>query len=199
MPDPAAAPTNVLRADARRNQHRILDAARSAIEESAAGFAVDDVARRAEVGIATIYRRFAGRKGLVRAVLEQYFVDEIEPLVTASLTEPDPWTGLVRGLEATLVTVVANTQLLAAAQDAGVITADLTARYLEPLGTLLRRAQDSGAARPDLLVDDLPALVTMAVSTVRLTPDRSGAWRRYLALLLDGSRAASSSGGLPGL
>jgi AcrR family transcriptional regulator len=198
MGDPVA-PAGALRADARRNQHRILEAARSAIEDAAAGFAVEDVARRAEVGVATIYRRFAGRRGLVRAVLEQYFVDEVEPLVTASLAEPDPWRGLVRGLEATLVTVVANTQLLAAAQDAGVITADLTARYLEPLGELLRRAQEAGSARGDLVVGDLPALVTMAVATVRLMPNSPEAWRRYLALLLDGSRATPSNGDLPQL
>ena len=172
------------------------------IEDAGAGFAVDEVARRAGVGVATIYRRFAGRNGLIRAVLEQYFLDTIEPLVSAALQEPDPWQGLVTGLEATVITVAENTQLLLAARDAAVITMDLAGRFLEPLGAVLRRAQESGVARADLVVDDLPALVTMAVTTVTQLPDGPGgpvSWRRYLALLLDGSRATPSNAPLPPL
>lgn len=192
-----------LRADAQRNHRRILAAARAALEEAGAGVPLEDVARRAEVSVATVYRRFTGRQDLVRAVFEQYFTDEIEPLVHAAAAEPDPWVGLCRGLEQTVATVVENTALLQATRDAGVGPADVAGRFLEPLGEVLRRAQRAGRVRSDLRPEDLGALVVMAVAATasgaaaEATDLRDG-WRRYLALMLDGSRAAPELPALPG-
>ncbi len=192
------------RSDALRNHRLIVAAAREAIEESGASVPLEDVAKRAGVGMATIYRRFAGRDDLMRAVFEQFFTDEIEPLVTAALTEPDPWRGLVRALETAVAAVVEHEVLLQAARDAGVITVDVAAGFLEPVGELLRRAQRDGMVRADLDPADLPVLVTMAMTTVsKVSADtpghqEGGAWRRYLAIVLDGIRAGAATGELPG-
>jgi AcrR family transcriptional regulator len=61
--------TGGLRADARRNHEQVLAAAREAFVEGGAGVPLEDVARRAGVGIATLYRRFGDREGLLRAVV----------------------------------------------------------------------------------------------------------------------------------
>jgi AcrR family transcriptional regulator len=196
MPE-SSGPARTLRADARRNHERILDATRDSIAEVGPGFAVDDVAARAGVAVATLYRRFGSRRDLIRAAFERFATDEVTPLVTAAVRGPDPWQGLVDGLEATVLALAGNAPLAAAAQDAGVV-ADAV-RFMDPLGQALRRAQEGGAARPDLTPDDLPVLIAMVVTTMVQYPgpDAGRAWRRYLALLLDGSRAGPSHRLLP--
>ena len=196
-------PPKALRADAQRNHHRIVAAARAAIEEFGAAAQMDDIARRAGVAMATIYRRFAGRDDLVCAVFDQFFAAEVEPIVAGATTEPDAWHGLVQALQDTVATLVANEALLLAARDAGALTPDVVARYLRPLGPVLRRAQEDGAVRPDLTPADLPVLVSMVVTTVSaasnpfpLPGPRTG-WRRYLAVLLDGLRAGAGAAALP--
>lgn len=190
--------SRALRSDAARNHERILEAARAAIEESGASVTLDEVARRAEVGLATIYRRFSGRQDLVQAVFEQFFTREIEPLVRAARAEPDPWRGLARCLELTVATVVDNRVLLEAAWAAGVVTTDVSARFLAPLGDVLRHAQAAGAVRPDLRSEDLPGLVAMVVATVT-TGQAADGWRRFLRVVLDGIRADVLSGSTAGL
>lgn len=195
-PEPA-----VLRADARRNHERLLDATRAVIAEIGPRFGVNDVATHAGVALSTLYRRFEGRQDLVRAVFERYVTDEVEPLVRVAVDDPDPWRGLVRGLEATVVTVAENAALLEAARDAAVVTSSATAAFVRPLSPALRRAQESGAARPDLTADDLPALIAMVVTTIVALPtpggDRPPDWRRYLVVLTDGLRANETNHTLP--
>ena len=188
--------SRALRSDAVRNHERILAATRAAIEEHGAAVRLEDVAQRAGVGLATVYRRFAGRKDVVQAVFEQFFTVEIEPLVRAARADPDPWHGLVRCVEVTVATVVDNRVLLEAAWNAGIVTTDVSARFLAPLGDVLMRAQSAGAVRSDLRAEDLPALVTMVVATVT-TGQAPDGWRRFLGVVLDGIRAGGPPAPLP--
>jgi AcrR family transcriptional regulator len=179
-----------LRLDAARNQERILVAAARAFEQLGPSVSLEEVARRAGLGVATVYRRFGGRDQLVRAVFAHLFATEIEP-ATAAVTD-DPWRDLSAALEATVAAAVAHRVLLRLAHDAGAIDLDTVQVYLGHLERLLGRAREAGLVRPELEPRDMTAAVVMVLATVR--PDRpstsGGEWRRYLALLLDGMRPA---------
>src|SRR2546423_13195302 len=95
------------RADARRNAERIAHTAIAAFEETGSELRLEDVATRAGVGIATVYRLFGGREGLVRAAFETFFVGEIEPLADVARATQDPSVGLRTALAATLDTLAA--------------------------------------------------------------------------------------------
>lgn len=200
MPDPPVFDPG-LRADARHNQARILDAAYAVISELGDDFTLNDVAAYSGIGLSTVYRRFAGRQELIQAVFDRYVTEEVEPLVAASVRHPDPWQALVDGVEAVVVTAAAHATLLTLARDTALVTAASTASFTGPLGDALRRAQAAGVVRPDLLPADLPALIAMVVTTMVAVPAPPGEqpvrWRRYLALLLDGCHPDTSRPELP--
>lgn len=195
MSDTSEAPP-ALRADARHNQERILDAARAVIVERGLDFGVNDVAKRAGVGLRTIYRRFAGRDDLISAVFERYIADEVRPVVEAAVSHADPWRALADGLEATIVTVAANSALLQAARDTSLVTRARAEGFVGPLSVALKRAQAAGVARPDLEGSDFSSIIAMVVATMLTVPDletgQPARWRRYLALVLDGCRVGET-------
>ncbi|WP_285774323.1 TetR/AcrR family transcriptional regulator [Microtetraspora sp. NBRC 13810] len=176
------------RADARRNTDRIARAAIEALEESGAGVSLDEVARRAGVGIATVYRRFGDRGGLIRAAFLTYFADEVEPLALAARDADDPGQALAAALQATTETLAAHRVLLSAAKESGAFTVDIAERYLSPLGDVLAAAQRRGQIRRDLVIRDIAAVVVMAMATVQLGDPPGADRRRHLALLLAGMR-----------
>src|SRR6201994_567668 len=77
------------RADARRNYDKVIAAAREAFAEGGTATSLEEIARRAEVGIGTLYRNFPNRQALLEAV----YADEVENLCrsTADLDGMDPW------------------------------------------------------------------------------------------------------------
>ncbi|MER6950870.1 TetR/AcrR family transcriptional regulator [Nonomuraea sp. NPDC000554] len=176
------------RADALRNSDRIVRAAITALQESGTGVPLEEIARRAGVGIATVYRRFGDRDGVIRASFETYFVEEIEPLVLAARDAADPRQGLAEALAAVVETLAAHRALLAAAREAGAFTVGIAERFVGPLGDVLAAAKARGLIRDDLLVRDLAAIVVMTLATVQMSAEDSTDHRRYLALLLDGTR-----------
>src|SRR5215203_6860246 len=99
-----------LRADARRNHERLLTAARATFDEHGADASLDDIARRAGVGIGTLYRHFPTRSDLVQAV----YVDEVEALShrAGELTDLEAWEALTAWLQG-FVGYVATKQALA--------------------------------------------------------------------------------------
>src|SRR5262245_52777392 len=81
------------RADARRNYEKILAAAREAFAEGGESTALEEIARRAGVGIGTLYRHFPNRQALVEAL----YVDEVEEVCRLAVEQPadaDPWEAL---------------------------------------------------------------------------------------------------------
>lgn len=182
-----------LRADAARNAERIVEAARDAFRELGVDVAMEEIARRAGVGVATLYRRFPNKEGLAHAVLEQCFADDVEPAIQLALADQDAWRGMVTLLEAALTMAARNRHIFAAAGDSDAMATGLAARYFAALGTLVRRAQDAGQVRADLQPDDLPRLVFMLIPTLRFVEQPTEGWRRYLALLLDALRPAAAT------
>src|SRR3954463_14635199 len=139
------------RADALRNHEKLLAAAREAFSEHGASASLEDIARRAGVGIGTLYRHFPTRQALVEAV---YF-DEVEALGRSAveLAEREPWEALKAWLHrvvAYLGTKQALARELFSAPDRD---ADALRRAHETLygagAPLLERAQQAGVARAD--------------------------------------------------
>lgn len=180
-----------LRVDAARNHERIVLAAGRAFEEVGPAVSLEEVARRAGVGVATVYRRFGNRDLLVRAVFEHMFSTEIEP--AAAVETDDPWHDLAAALTATVTALAGHQVMLGLAREAAAIEVDTVERYLRSLRRLLDRARNAGVVRAELLSRDLAAVVVMALATARHAQPDSLDLRRYLALLLDGLRPASTT------
>src|SRR5918912_1275957 len=86
-----------LRADARRNRERVLRAAREACAAHGTGVQMDDVARRAGVGVGTVYRHFPTKEGLIEALVAGKFRITAENL-RAALQIDDPWEAFAQAL-----------------------------------------------------------------------------------------------------
>ncbi|NES12198.1 MULTISPECIES: TetR/AcrR family transcriptional regulator [Micromonospora] len=171
------------RADARRNYDSLIAAAREVFGESGAGASLEEVARRAGVGIGTLYRNFPNRRDLFEAV----YVEEVRALSAsaADLADLPPWDALVAWLYR-FVAYVGTKRALAEelVHDSEVFRSCRTEIYAagEPL---LRRAQAAGAARPDASFDDVVRLI----SGITAYPFPESAQRdRVVAIALDGLR-----------
>ncbi|MGI5129675.1 TetR/AcrR family transcriptional regulator [Pseudonocardia sp. CA-107938] len=175
-----------LRVDAARNHTRIVAAAAMAIEEIGGAVSLEEIARRAGVGIATLYRRFGSRDQLLRTVFEHILETRIAPTVVAEGV--DPWQDLVDTLHATVEEVAQHRELLRLVKESGAVGSDALTAYAEIVEGLLARAKDAGVVRPELTPRDLAAVVLMAFSVVRVTGHDLAETRRYLALLCDGLR-----------
>ena len=189
-----------LRADARRNRERVLTAARAVFGEQGREAQMDDVARRAAVGVGTVYRHFPTKE----ALLEALAVDAFERIVAITRENvanvADPWEALTR-------TLWAGAEILAADRALSEVMSEIpgpvpigleTQRELnESMAELLRRAQAAGALRPDVVLDDIPMLMCGIGAATRKSHACPDSWRRHMALVIDGLRAASASGPLP--
>ena len=183
-----AAAERGLRLDAARNQERIVAAAAEAFAQLGADVTLEEVARRAGVGVATVYRRFRNRDQLVRAVVTHLLTAEIEPVATVETD--DPWRDLAATLEASVAAVAGHREVVALAHAVGAIDVDLVDRYLHRLDRVLARGRAAGLVRSELEPRDVAMAVVMVLATMRRDRDGGGDWRRYLALLLDGMRPA---------
>lgn len=174
-----------LRADAARNSERILRAAREVYAESGPDAMLEDIARRAGVGIATLYRRFSNKEELVRAALEQSIAEQLSPAIEQALSDDDPKHGLVTLLEAALSMVAREHNTLAAADNSGALTAEVTAPFLDSLMLLTRRGQQTGLIRADLIPEDMQRIMGMLISVLGNMDPQGDGWRRYVTLVLD--------------
>jgi AcrR family transcriptional regulator len=190
--------TRPLRADAERNQQRIVLAAQEAFAEQGLEVSMEEIARRAGVGPATLYRRFPGKQQLLRAVFDARLAD-LDPRISAAYAAEDPWVGLLGGVRAVLEEQSRNVALLQALAQAGVLPAlkgELRERVFGPLCELFARAQAAGVVRADLDPSELPVLMRMVATTIQQHGDCPAgeartSWPRYLALLADALRTPS--------
>jgi len=171
------------RADARRNFDAVLAAARDAFAENGKDASLEDIARRAGVGIGTLYRNFPTRQDLFEAV----FVEEINQLsesATAVASLP-PWEALTAWLERFVAYVVTKRAVIEALNRESEMFASYRRTIFDAGEPLLERAQKEGAVRPDLSFDDLLRLVSGLTSAAYVDDTQRD---RVLALALDGLR-----------
>jgi AcrR family transcriptional regulator len=185
-----------LRRDAEQNRRRILRAASEVLAERGLDATLDDVARKAGVGVGTVYRRFPRKEALIGALFDEQ-LSSLVAIGERALAEPDPWTGLVGYLEAAADLLTADRALRQILMFTS-FSSDQAARaraQLQPLVTrLVGRAQEAGAVRADLRVTDVPFIVFMlAAAADYARPVRPATWRRYLALLVDSLPPARAS------
>jgi AcrR family transcriptional regulator len=192
-PGDLPAPARRLRRDAQRNRDAILTAARQVFGDHGLEAPLDEIARRAGVGIATLYRRFPSRVELLDALLADTLQAHVE-VAEQALAMDDPWDGFVHYLEETGRLQAADRGLNDAMgmrfPRATAVEAAKT-RLFEVLAQVIARAQQSGQLRADLTQEDL-ALVTWANTRIIQAGRAAGvpdAWRRHLGFLLDGFRA----------
>ncbi|WOX22479.1 helix-turn-helix domain-containing protein [Streptomyces solicathayae] len=182
-----------MRADARRNHDRLLDAARAAFAEHGADASLEDVARRAGVGIGTLYRHFPNRPALLGAV----FQDALEALLrrSAELAEADePCRALVEWLRAVVAHAGAYRGLARALMSASRDESSALGQCSVPLHAagerLLVRAQEAGSVRRDVSVGDLMQLTNAIALAAEQSPEDEELADRLLALTLQGLRPA---------
>ena len=189
-----------LRSDASDNRERILDAARDVFAAEGLNVPMREIARRAEVGPATLYRHFPTKETLaVEAFADQ--MRACHDIVDQGLAEPDPWHGLRLVIERICELHARDRGFPAAFMSAfphALDFAELREYALVSVAELARRAKDTGRLRPDFVVDDL-ILILMANRGIRAaTPAaRVAASRRFAALAIQAFQASSETSPLP--
>lgn len=191
-----------LRADARRNRDLILVAAREIFAERGAEVPMEEIARRASVGVGTLYRRFVDREALIRAVFRDTFQAVADETRAAVAQERTAWDALMRIMRQSAwlhVSVQAKSPRVTAVVRADEETSRIRDELLDMLDEVVHRAQDEGSLRRDVGVGDLAMLfVSVVHQTQSVTPDVAGLVPgRVLAIMMDGLRAPAPTD-LPG-
>jgi AcrR family transcriptional regulator len=175
------------RADARRNRERILKAARTVFAEQGAEAQIDDVARRAKVGVGTVYRHFPTKEALIDAIVQEAF-EEIAGFAREALERDDPWDGFCELVWRSAERNAADRafcEVVAMSDKRSVVDQCGLGRMTE---LLIQGACAQGKMRADATPDDVPIMMSALGSVMRSSPTPT-AWRRYLTLMLDGMRA----------
>jgi AcrR family transcriptional regulator len=189
-----------LRSDARDNRERILDAARALFSADGLNVPMREVARRAGVGPATLYRRFPTKQVLVA----EAFADQLHAcraIVDEACADPDPWHGLCRVIERICELHARDRGFTEAFLSTFPGVGDVAAgrEYtLKAVAELAQRAKDGGRLRPDFVLDDL-ILVLMANKGIHATSPAAQvmASRRFAALVIQAFEASPQHAPLP--
>jgi AcrR family transcriptional regulator len=182
------------RRDAERNRQKLLDAGREAFAEDPEA-PLDEIARRAGVGIGTLYRHFPTRDALVEVIYAEH-IDEVLAAAEEAADAESPWDGLVAFLEQVLELQARNLPLrgvfLRHSTDAAL--AERRRRIQPALARLVARGREEGEVRDDFTLGDLSlALWSFAPifeATSGVAPE---VWRRHLRILLDGMRPVAAT------
>jgi AcrR family transcriptional regulator len=177
--------TRPLRADARRNYDALVNAARDAFTEQGTSASLEDIARRAEVGIGTLYRHFPTRDALVEAV----YVEEVERVVRDSdeIAEHEPWESLTLWMRRLANFGSTKRVLIEGLNRESPVLMNCRSILWDAGRPILERAQHAGAARSDVTIADAMRLVH-GVSAVVFPTDEDR--DRVVGLAIDGLRAA---------
>lgn len=192
--------SQTLRSDARDNRDRILDAARVVFAADGLHVPMREIARRAGVGPATLYRRFPTKEALVVEAFTAQMC-ACEDIVDEGLADPDPWHGFRSVIERIFELHARDRGFTAAFMSAYPRAMDFAAsreRALASIAELARRAKATGRLRSDFVVDDL-ILVLMANSGIRATSPAAAvaASRRFAALAIQAFQTAPGASPLP--
>jgi len=171
------------RADARRNFDALVTAANRAFAEHGVDASLEDIARRAEVGIGTLYRNFPTRDALVEAV----YLDEVAGVASFAdeLGELPPFDALAAWLRRFADYASRKRVLLEGLNRDSELLQTCRAVMYESGEPLLRRAQEAGDVRPDIAIDDAVRLVAGVAGVAFPSP---GQRERVVDMALDGLR-----------
>jgi AcrR family transcriptional regulator len=188
-----------LRADARRNRERVVAAAGVVFAEQGRDAQMDDVAKRAGVGVGTVYRHFPTKEALIEALAIDRF-EKVLAVGKEALLNPDPWAAFEGAIWAGAEVTASDrsfTEIVGEISGPMLLPEALEREMRETYGELMRRAQEAGQLRADLVFDDVPMLMCGIGSATRKSHMCPGSWRRHMAIVMDGLRAANASGPLP--
>ncbi|WP_030215841.1 TetR/AcrR family transcriptional regulator [Streptomyces sp. NRRL WC-3626] len=206
---PDGARTTPLRVDAQRNLEHVLRAAREVFGELGYGAPMEDVARRARVGVGTVYRRFPSKDVLVRRIAEEETSRLTEQARAALGQEDEPWSALSRFLRTSVASgagrllppqvlrvgvaeehprlpqqrTQASEELRLVADDAG------ASELLSVVGQLVDRARGAGALRADVSVSDVLLVIATPAPSLPDAAQQAAASSRLLDILLEGLRS----------
>jgi len=193
-------PAGAMRADARRNRQRLIEAALAAFAEHGADDAsLDEIARRAGVGIGTLYRHFPTRQALLEAV----YRSQVEALCaraeeySGEAADGRPSVALRRWLEA-LVAFASTKRNLTISMMSSLggknneVVSSCSAMVREAVVPLLARAQEAGEIRADVDVTDLLKLSHAISVACEYPSSHSDQAQRLLTVMLDGLRSGAA-------
>ena len=182
-----ALPDRPKRADARRNYDKLVTAAREVFAEHESDATLEEISKRAGVGIGTLYRHFPARENLIEAA----YYDGVEQVAASAVrfADKDPWEALIGWLRE-VVGFAATKRVLA---DEMFAVMDRDAPFFRSCSgvvydagePLLRRAQDAGVVRDDVDINDVTKMV-MSIANLRTAPPEQ--IERLVAVDLDGLR-----------
>jgi AcrR family transcriptional regulator len=175
------------RADARRNYEKVLAAAREAFAEGGESTSLEGIARRAGVGIGTLYRHFPNRQ----ALLEALYVGEVEEVCRSAeqFADAEPWAALEGWFER-LIAYIGTKQALFHEllnyldKDAALFQVCRTSLW-EAGEPLLKRAQEAGVVRPDVSIAEV---IQMVVGIAKIPTNDPGQTEHMVRIALDGLR-----------
>jgi AcrR family transcriptional regulator len=177
------------RRDAERNRARLIEIGRVTLAELGPDAPLEEIARRAGVGIGTLYRHFPTREALVASIFAEH-MEEVLAAAEDAAEADDGWDGLVGFLERVLALQARNLPLrsifLRVPAEAN---AERRKRIQPALDRAIARAKEQGSLRADFAVGDLVvamwSFAPIFVATAEVAPN---AWRRHLRIVLDGMR-----------
>src|SRR4051812_14945532 len=184
-----------LRVDAERNRQRIVTAAREVFAESGLEVKMEEIAKRAGVGVGTLYRRYPTRGELIAAAFEDKMTAYAEAARQA-LAEPDPWHGFCGYVERICAMQAGDrgftTVLTMTFPTAKQFEADRDRAFTD-LTTLVDRAKAAGKLRADFVTEDMPMFLMANAGVLTATADAApDTWRRLVGYLLQACAAPAA-------
>ncbi|MGH8987534.1 MAG: TetR/AcrR family transcriptional regulator [Acidimicrobiales bacterium] len=181
------------RADARRNHERVVAAAREVFAEEGEAASMEAVARRAGVGVGTLYRHFPRRIDLVEAVYT-HDLDELVDTAERAIAELEPWPAVVAFLEAFARYAQSKRTFINELREAFEKHPDFRSAARERIESVtnlvIRRAQEAGVVRGDVDGADVTQLISPVCSSPTISDDQVA---RLLPMILDGLRTSNGA------
>ncbi|MET7395900.1 helix-turn-helix domain-containing protein [Dactylosporangium sp. NPDC005572] len=182
-----------MRADARRNRGRVLEAAEAVFAEHGVGASTEEVARRAGVGIGTVFRHFPTKEALLEAVLVER-MRRLADVARERVGGGEPGEAFFGFLELVVGQSATKNAFAGALAGAGVdvesAVAEVGRELWAAVEVLLARAQEAGAVRPDVGAGEVIAVLVGASRAV----EYAGAGSRAAQVIFDGLRPREATG-----
>ncbi|MEU5567637.1 TetR/AcrR family transcriptional regulator [Micromonospora musae] len=194
-PAPHSSSRAGLRVDAERNRQKIVAAAHEVFAQSGLEVPIEEIAKRAGVGVGTLYRRYPTRGELIADAFEEKMTAYAEAARQA-LADPDPWHAFCvyiekicgmqagdRGFTTVLTMTFPTAKRFEAARD----------EAFHDFSTVVERAKADGKLRPDFVTQDIPMFLMANAGVLTATGDAAPeTWRRLVGYLIQACATAAA-------